>query len=263
MVFAFLDQGRFLEEFATTTIPSTQREGQIPFTFTYLDVSSFRVEGHADGFFTAQPTAILAAKPAMTATSDPSDNSSTTPPSSNTTDTPPTNIPSTPPAIASDNSESTTSHANIIGGAVGGGGAVVILLIVLFLFRRKRNQQKPRDSEQATVYSHPPEPRVDPYLLEKSATSLISRGKGQGQTDQRTNTTRSDHYQSSDSRIPPSASSRSYSSRPAGPPVSEDGPSAFAAMQAQMRMMMQRLERIEAAESEAPPDYVSSYSGGR
>ncbi|KAJ8089611.1 hypothetical protein PM082_014869 [Marasmius tenuissimus] len=284
--FAFLNQGDFLAEFGTTTVPETQKEGQIPFTFTYLSIGTFRVEGVAGGvFFTAPPTAILATNPSTTAASDSSATSDTPsltlsnpdPPQTSPTNSETSHPTSTPlPETASNGSK---SRANLIGGAVGGSGALILLFIALFLLRRKSKElslwqqlckifntsldhKKPQDSEQAT-FSHPPEPGVEPYLVRKSATSPILTGKGQSQRNQRTDTTVSDHHQASNSRNPPTASSWANSSRLAEPSFSEDGPSAYAAMQAQMRVMMQRLERIEAAELEAPPDYVSSYSSRR
>ncbi|KAJ8089610.1 hypothetical protein PM082_014868 [Marasmius tenuissimus] len=276
--FAFLNQAHFLAEFGTTTVPETQREGQIPFTFTYSSISTFRIEGLADKkYFTAQPTEILTANPTTTPTTTTFDSSmaSTKPPpttwnpdlaETSPPDSEPSPVPTaTPPASTADS----THSASIIGGAVGGGGgAVVFLLFIAFLLlRRRKNQQKVQDLEQVTTtgphsHSQPPAPIIEPYpMAERSPTSPVSTVKGQSPTTERCTT--SDHYKYSDPRDPSSPSGES-SSRRAESSVSgnedRDGPSAYAAVQAQMRMMMQRLERIESADPEAPPDYVSSYS---
>ncbi|KAJ8089604.1 hypothetical protein PM082_014860 [Marasmius tenuissimus] len=116
-------------------------------------------------------------------------------------------------------------------------------------------------------FSQPPAPTIDPYPIEKSPTSPSSTVKGQSPTTDwnttTTMTTGSENHQYPNSHYPPGTWSGSGegSSRRAGSSVADDGSSAYVTMQAQMRMMMQRLERIEAGESEAPPDYVSSYSG--
>ncbi|KAJ8089477.1 hypothetical protein PM082_014728 [Marasmius tenuissimus] len=168
-----------------------------------------------------------------------------------------------PIATDSNSSGSNNSQAKIIGGAIGGGGFLV-LLIVIFLFRRRRSKQardRLQDSEKAAAVIDPFTPTT-PVLnpprerKESSPIPASNRKAVEGSNRQVTETTggkqSTDPRQSETVHRGGESLTRGVDNRPVDR-------ASYQALQAQVRLLMQRMERVEGVE-EAPPEYVPAYS---
>ncbi|KAK1216441.1 hypothetical protein PQX77_020939 [Marasmius sp. AFHP31] len=135
------------------------------------------------------------------------------------------------------------SRAKIVVGSVGGGGFLVVLVIVFLFFRRRRDRRL-RDLDKAAAIPDPFSPRTP-----QSGPSRKQKGRP------------SERYgaEGSDQQVIERTTGGNQS---VGPPEFDDNSpvdqAIYRTMQAQIRLLMQRMERIEAVE-EAPPEYVSAY----
>ncbi|KAJ8089476.1 hypothetical protein PM082_014727 [Marasmius tenuissimus] len=194
-------------------------------------------------------------------------------PSSTATDT--NNSSSNPPSptIATEltTSTSNTSRAKIIGGSIGGAGFLAVLIVIfLFLrkFRRRRNKQardRLQDFDPAAAVIHPFTPTtlvLNPLSERKEPSSMpaSNRKAVEGSHHRVTETT---GKESSDPRQ--SHPEQNDESGQTSTLVDDNEPidrASYRAMQAQMRLLMHKVERMEFVE-EAPPEYVSAYGGSR
>ncbi|KAJ8089491.1 hypothetical protein PM082_014745 [Marasmius tenuissimus] len=180
----------------------------------------------------------------------------------------PPSVPSSTPTD-SNTSASNSFRAKIIGGAVGGGGFLIVL-IVIFLFRRRRSKQarvRLQDPDKAaavidpftptTTVSNPPRERKElpsmPVLsrkaMEGSSRRVTEPTGGEQSTDPRQSHTEQEADESGQN---PTL-------------VHDNGPidrASYRAMQAQVQLLMQKMERMESIE-EGPPEYVSAYGSSR
>ncbi|KAJ8089489.1 hypothetical protein PM082_014742 [Marasmius tenuissimus] len=173
------------------------------------------------------------------------------------------------PTIANDfnTSASNSSRAKIIGGAVGGGGFLVVL-IVIFLWRRQRSKQardwrvQGVDQTAAVIDPFPSTTPVSNPLSERKETLLMP-------ASDRKAVEGSDHLvvgpmggeQSINPRQPETehGGGESLTRGDDNRPVDQ---ASYRALQAQVRLLMQRMERVEGVD-EAPPEYVSAYGSSR
>ncbi|KAJ8089458.1 hypothetical protein PM082_014709 [Marasmius tenuissimus] len=174
---------------------------------------------------------------------------------------PPMSSTSPPPAAIDFNtSGSKNPPAKIIGGSVGGGGLVVVLLVVIFLFLRRRRNQRLRDWDKAAAALRPFSPTapvLDPPHERKETPSMPTTNQKVVQV--------SDHWVIEPTRGQPSIDSQQPDTERGGGETSNHGDdnrpvdqASYRAMQTQIQLLMQRMERMEAVD-ETPPEYVSTY----
>ncbi|KAJ8089631.1 hypothetical protein PM082_014889 [Marasmius tenuissimus] len=257
-------------QLGTVTVDEKQREGQI--TCTFKTPGIFDVEGAVkDGdrwgpFFAAQPTGVSVVLPKSTGL----DTSSTTTPSTPSSESSQQTIPySEPPPSASpsqvndtDASASNKSRGKIIGSVVGGIGSLAVLLVVFLLFRRRKDPRQ-RDLDGTNNMRAPSSlPRaVDPYLLKKPPMSSSNR-KVIEMSCYLLEYMSVDHFidRRQHEPEPEPEQTRREDGLPhdgINEPIDE---ARLSVVQAQIRVLMRRMERVETADlNEAPPEYVSAY----
>ncbi|KAL0058439.1 hypothetical protein AAF712_014883 [Marasmius tenuissimus] len=193
-------------------------------------------------------------------TTDTNNSSSSSPSPTIATDsnTSPSNPPSSTIATELNTSASHSPRVEIIGGSIGGGGFLIVL-VVIFRLRRQKNRLRDFDRAAAVIdpftpttpVSNPLPERKEPLSMpisnrkavEGSDHSVVEPTAGEQSTDfQQPHTERDD----GDS----------------GETTTLGDDNRYRAVQAQIRLLMQRMERIEGVE-EAPPEYVSAYGSGR
>ncbi|KAJ8089493.1 hypothetical protein PM082_014748 [Marasmius tenuissimus] len=177
-----------------------------------------------------------------------------------------------PVVTSTGNSQTGNSRAEIIGGSVGGGVFLVVLVVIFFLLRRRRSKQEKdgrvRDFDKATAIIHPFPPKTGPVSdssHERKALPPIPASK-------RNMAEGCDHRV-----IEPLGGEQCVGSQQphaergggGGGEYSTDGDdngpvdeSRYRAMQAQIQLLMRRIERME-AEDEMPPEYVSANGSSR
>ncbi|KAJ8089614.1 hypothetical protein PM082_014872 [Marasmius tenuissimus] len=153
------------------------------------------------------------------------------------------------------------SRAAVIGCAVGGVGFIIILTVFL-LFRWKRGQRLHELEDQ--IIPRPlslPPPRLDPYLKGKPPTPTpTSTQEGGEDSDRQIEHTGGDQLlDSQESNFEPGGGVGGPSPEDRNGPINQV---SYQAIQAQIRMLVQRMERMEAAD-EAPPEYVSAHGSNR
>ncbi|KAJ8089474.1 hypothetical protein PM082_014725 [Marasmius tenuissimus] len=180
--------------------------------------------------------------------------------SSTTTDT--NNSSSDPPsptkATETNVSASNSSRAKILGGSIGGSRFLVVLVVIFLLRRRLRVRQIDYriliEQRQSFILFHLKSLYQITLVSEKNPR--LSRKVAQV----------SDHQV-----VGPMAGEQSINpEQPQTEPESSESDETstlgdnnrYRAMQAQIQLLMQRVERIEGVE-EAPPEYVSTYGSGR
>ncbi|KAJ8089534.1 hypothetical protein PM082_014790 [Marasmius tenuissimus] len=190
-------------------------------------------------------------------------------PSSTTTDsnTSPSNPPSTTIATELNTSASNSSRVKIIGGSIGGGGLLIVLTVIFLLHRQRSGQRSGQARDQlqdfnkvaAIIHPFSPKAPVPDYSREqKEPPSMPAWNRKVAQM--------SDHQV-----IGPTSGEQSID--PQQPQIEPDGSesdetstlgddSRYRTMQAQIQLLMQRVDRMEAVE-EAPPEYVSDYRSSR
>ncbi|KAK1233416.1 hypothetical protein PQX77_003430 [Marasmius sp. AFHP31] len=268
----------FIGEIGLMTIGANEREGQTEFTFTFTTPNVFGVKGRAVGgtsgqtTFTAQPTNIRVVLPSSIPIAPPttSSSSTSTPPMRTSTTGPSSPISASSPSPASSppfddqnprsDSENSNTRAYIIGGTIGSIGFLVGLVIVFFLFRRKWQRGLSETPNMEPPFPLPPV--IEPYIVEKPP--IFSSGRkgidlnleGREPEEQL-----GPGDQNSDYREPEEDSSE-ISELPRNEGIGATDQARFSAMQTQIRLLVERVERIEAADPpEAPPEYVSAYGG--
>ncbi|KAJ8089464.1 hypothetical protein PM082_014715 [Marasmius tenuissimus] len=168
-------------------------------------------------------------------------------------------------ASSDDPSGSNNSQAKIMGGSIGGGGFLIILIVIFLLRRRRSKQVRDRlqnfDKAAAVIHpftpttpvSNPPRERKEPpsvlTLSQKVAEGSNHRVTEPTTDEQSTNPRQSLIEQEDDE------SGRTSTLADDNRPVDQ---ASYRALQAQVRLLMQRVERVEGVE-EAPPEYVSAY----
>ncbi|KAJ8089618.1 hypothetical protein PM082_014876 [Marasmius tenuissimus] len=163
-----------------------------------------------------------------------------------------------------DTSASNNAPQATVIGFVGGAVGFFAAILVGFILYRKRGGRRLHDLHKMAIphpLSPPPPPILGPYPTERLSTpTSISNRKGAKGSNRHLK--HMETNQSIDFRQPeleqergPDGSSHEDPNRPVGQ-------ASYWAMQAQMRLLMQRIERIEAAE-QAPPEYVSAYGSSR
>ncbi|KAJ8089480.1 hypothetical protein PM082_014732 [Marasmius tenuissimus] len=173
------------------------------------------------------------------------------------------------PPIATDfkTSGSNNSQAKIIGGSIGGGG-FLIALIVIFLLRRQRSKQtrdQLQDFDKAAAVIHPFTPTApvsSPPGERAEPSSMLASNRKFAQVPDRQVTESAEGQQSIDPRQPVTedGGGESLTHRNDNGPV--DWQASYRALQAQVQLLMRRMERVEAVE-EAPPEYISAYGSSR
>ncbi|KAJ8089487.1 hypothetical protein PM082_014739 [Marasmius tenuissimus] len=254
-------------EFVTVHFDGTQSEGQLIFTATITGLLTV-FEEEAE-ILTISGTTGLSPKPDLLTTqirvvAPVGPVTETTPPQMSSAASPPVvtdSNTSSSNTSGSNTSTSNSSQAKIIGGSIGGGGFLIVL-IVLFLFRRRRSKQarvRLQDPDAAVIDPFTPTTTVsNPPREWKELPSIpvSSRKAMEGYSRRVTEPTTGEQ-----------------STNPQQPHTDRDGgeigvtsnlgdDNRYQAMQAQIQMLMQRMERIEAVE-EAPPEYVSAYGSSR
>ncbi|KAK1234632.1 hypothetical protein PQX77_002157 [Marasmius sp. AFHP31] len=178
---------------------------------------------------------------------------------------PPPSLPASPPvATDSNTTSSSNSQAKVIGGSLGGGAFLVVLVVIFLFLRRRRNQRVPDfDGTTAVIYPFPPQTRLSDVpreWIELPSTPASNFRKAVEVSDPRVaelvGGERSiDLQQPGTERGGDEISTHGDDNRPVDQ-------ASYRAMQAQIQLLMQRVERIEGTE-EAPPEYVSAYGSSR
>ncbi|KAJ8089469.1 hypothetical protein PM082_014720 [Marasmius tenuissimus] len=172
------------------------------------------------------------------------------------------NPPSPTIATESNTSASNSSRAKIIGGLIGGGGFLIVL-IVIFLLRSRRSKQagnrlKYFGKAAAVIHSFPlTTPLSSPPRVQKESSPIpVSiRKVAQVSDHQVTESTRGEQF------IDPQqhGGGESLICGDDNRPVDQ---ASYWALQVQVQLLMQRMERVEGVE-EGPPEYVSAYGSSR
>ncbi|KAK1218232.1 hypothetical protein PQX77_019083 [Marasmius sp. AFHP31] len=173
------------------------------------------------------------------------------------------NLPSSTTATNFNTSASDSSRAKAIGGSVGG-IAFLITLVITVVFLHKRRDRRVQDSNRTARVIHPFLPAT-PVLkssrerkapLSIPATNRkVARLPNPRVTEPTAGELSIDLQQPGAERGGGETSIHVDDNRPVDQ-------ASYRAMQAQMQLLMQRVERMEAIE-EAPPEYVSAYGSGR
>ncbi|KAK1227620.1 hypothetical protein PQX77_009376, partial [Marasmius sp. AFHP31] len=154
----------------------------------------------------------------------------------------------------------------IIGSVIGGVGTLAGLVIILLLVRRKWRRELLEKVNTHLLSSLPP---IEPYVIEKSPIRSSNQESIDSNLDEQGPEERERRVsgdQSAEPRGPEAEFEEDIENRelPHDEEVGRVDQARFSAMQTQIGLLMQRVERIEATEqSEAPPEYVSAYGGSQ
>ncbi|KAJ8089635.1 hypothetical protein PM082_014895 [Marasmius tenuissimus] len=236
----------------TTTVDEKQHEGQI--TYMVTTTGPFTVQGFIGATPVGNSGPIVSYNPINPATQV-----AVLPTGLTTTS-------SAPPYLVATDSGSNRSRAIIIGGSVGGGVFLVVLVIVFLILRRRRDRRR-RDLDKAVAVLDPFSPRT----LDSAGASRKQKRASYTPPSERKVVEGSSHQAiewntQSEQFIGPQQPDTARDNVGVGTfREDDDGPvdqASYRTMQAQIRLLMQRMERMEAVE-QAPPEYVSAYGSNR
>ncbi|KAJ8089460.1 hypothetical protein PM082_014711 [Marasmius tenuissimus] len=166
-------------------------------------------------------------------------------------------------ATDSDTSGLDNSEAKIIGGSVGGVFFLSVLVAtILFLHNRRAGRRvRELDKEAAVIHPFPPASLVSDSSRERDEPpSIPASNREVAEVSNYRVTEPTGGERSINLRLP-------ETERRGGDPSHQDDnrpvdQASYRALQAQVQLLMQRLERVEAVE-EAPPEYVSARRSSR